>query len=330
MIKSSPAPKPRQSRSGGKYTASSSANIAKKILYFFSAVILGGVFSLSVNDGQFRFENFLYAQISQPVNDIVYATPATRSRENLDLAAKSAISLRIGATGRERTVYEKNTEDRLPIASLTKPMTAVVVFESPEFYNLDKQVAVSWAAASQNDVPVFGNLKPGEVYSVRQLLNLMLYYSSNDAAFALSEIMGEDRFVAAMNQKAAQMGIGETLFYNPHGLDLDDGKTNLSSAGELLVLVKYVLDRHPEIFAFSVKAGPYVTENGIFSLNLWDGHALIGGKTGYTEKAGGCMVLVFENAKHRRYINVLLGAVSPESRVVEMQKMINYSNNSGL
>jgi|GEM_PF-464914 D-alanyl-D-alanine carboxypeptidase (penicillin-binding protein 5/6) len=330
MIKPSPAPKPRYKVYGRKYVADAPANVAKRILYFAAAGTFSGLFFFAVNIGQVRFEDFLYAQISEPLDSIVYATPAARTKSELELDAKAAISLRIGATGRERMIYQKNTDGVLPIASLTKLMTATVVLETPEIYNLDKQVAISYAAANQNDVPVFGNLKPGEVYSVRQLLNLMLYYSSNDAAAALAEMIGEDRFVSSMNSKAAGIGLAKTTFYNPHGLDIADGKANLSSANDLLALVKYILKNHPEIFAFSIQPGPYLTENGIFSLNLWDGQTLTGGKTGYTELAGGCMISVFENAKHRQYINILLGAVSSESRVIEMQKLINYANNSAL
>lgn len=330
MIKSSRAPIPRRLAAGRKYIAKAPKNIAKKISYFMCAAVLSGMFAFGINSGQSRLEDFLYAQISVPLDNVAYATHSVSKKANLDLNAKAALSLRVGATGREKKVYQKNIDDQLPIASLTKLMTAIIVLESPEFYNMDKQVAIDWISASQDDVPVFGNLNPGEIYSVRQLLNLMLYYSSNDAAYALSEIMGKDRFVAAMNQKTIDLKLEKTIFYNPHGLDLDNGKTNLSSAEDLLVLIKYISENHPEIFSFSIKPGPYVTENGIFNPNLWSGQTLIGGKTGYTEKAGGCMVLIFENENHRRYINILLGAVSSETRVVEMQKLINYVNNSDI
>lgn len=328
MIKPSPAPRPRQKKSSPKNDTNRIGAIAKRLLIFVVAILSGGSLCFAINDGQMRFENYLYAQISQPINEIVYAVPKKQPKEELGLAAKAGISLRIDLPDQERVIFKKNADDVLPIASLTKLMTATVVFEHPEIYNAEKQIAISALGASQADVPVFGNLKPGEVYSVQELLGAMLFYSSNDAAYSLAEVIGVDRFTEMMNRKAKDIGLEKTGFYNSSGLDIDGGAANFSSAKDLLVLVKYILKSHPEIFSMTIHPGPYITENGIFSFKLWDKQTLIGGKTGYTEKAGGCMIAIFENENNRRYINILLGSASSESRVVEMQKMINYANNS--
>ncbi len=330
MIEPLPAPLPPRRLRGRNYNASAPGSVGKKILCFIGAGIFSGMLFAAINDGQLKLEDYLYAQISEPMNNVVYATSLPKNQSEINLAAKSALSLRIAANGREHLIYQKKSDEQMPIASLTKLMTATVILESPAVYDFDKQIVVSQIAARQDDVPSFGNLKAGEVYSVRQLLGLMLHYSSNDAAWALSESMGETEFVAAMNRKAADLGLDKTVFYNPHGLDLDNGSTNLSSADNMLLLVRYILKNHPEIFSLSIQSGPYVTENGIFNLKLWDGQNLVGGKTGYTEKAGGCMIIVFDGKNQRRYINILLAAESSETRVVEMQKLINYTNNSDI
>jgi len=328
MIKTLPVPLPSEKISNKKNGARLAADAAKRLSIFVFAAAMSGLLCFAINDGQFRFENFLYAQVSEPINEIVYATPKKTPKINLELNAKAGLSLSIAPSGKERIIFQKNIDDVLPIASLTKLMAATVIFENGEIYDREKQITVSEFAAGQVDVPVAGNLFPGQIYSMRQLLDLMLFYSSNDAAFSLAEVMGADQFTAAMNQKARDIGLMNTAFFNPTGLDIDGGQNNYSNVSDLLVLTKYILANHPEIFSITIQPGNYPTENGIFSFNLWDGQKLIGGKTGYTEKAGGCMIAIFENQTGRRFINILLGSLSPESRVAEMQKMINCDSNS--
>ena len=306
----------------------SAHEIFRRLFFFVFGIAMSGSMCLAVNDSQLGLENYLYAKISEPTENIILAKAVKEENPGLDLEAKAAYSLRIGTGGREKIIYRRNEDEVYPIASLTKLMAATVIFENPDYYDFDRQVTVSDEAAAQYDVPVFGNLNAGETYTVSQLLNLMLFYSSNDAAYALAEVMGTNQFVAAMNSKAADLGLVGAEFYNPHGLDLENGSTNHASAADLMILAKYILNNHPQIFDYSIKPGPYMTENGIFSLNFWDGNSLIGGKTGFTEKAGGCMVVVFKDDAGRRYINVILGASTPESRVNQMQKLINYANNS--
>jgi len=327
MIKSYPAPKPyRKSLQGDR--ARGAAMAAKRLFLFFAAMAFGGLSCLALNDGQLRFENYLYAQISEPIRQIEYEIPQKPLRPELDLDAKAALSLRIGASGRERVIYKDRENEILPIASITKLMTAAVVYDNPSIYNMDRPVVISRASAWQDDVPVYGNLKVGQIYTVRELLNLMLFYSSNDAAFALAEVAGSDKFIDAMNEKARILGLESTVFYNPSGLDGAGGNVNFSTAADLLKLSRYLLESHSEIFSLTIDPVTSLTENGLFAVNLWDGQALVGGKTGFTEKAGGCMIYIFENENHRRYINILLGSASSEARVAQMQKLVNYVNNT--
>jgi D-alanyl-D-alanine carboxypeptidase len=327
MIKPLPAPSPFKKAAPKKNDLNSASAITKRLALFFMACACGGLFSFAVNNGQIHLENYISAQISEPVSQITYMAPKAALVGDLNLDAKAVFSVRTNPAGKERMIYKKNIASILPIASLTKLMTATVVLENPDVYGMDNVCNISPAAASQDDVPVAGNLKAGETYSVRQLLSVMLYYSSNNAAWALSEVMGTDKFVAAMNRKAADLELGDTAFNNPTGLDPAVGGMNHSSAQDLMVLVKYILRAHPEIFSYTDTGQNYVTDNGIFDVNLWDGQKLVGGKTGFTDNAGGCMILVYDNSNGRRYVNILLGSTSAATRVAEMQKLVNFANN---
>ncbi len=300
---------------------------AKRLALFVFALAAGGSFCLAVDGGQKQIENYLAAQITKPINEMVFAAAPKILKSDFDVDAKAAICEKISADNRRQAIFKKNSDETLPIASLTKLMTAVVILENGDIYPLEKRIVVSQAAAAQPDVPVFGNLLFGESYSARQLLELMLFYSSNDAAFALADIAGHDRFVQMMNSRAKDLGLEKTKFQNSSGLDIGKEPANVSSADDLLALIGYILDNRPEIFSMTITPGPYLTENGLFGFNLWDGQALIGGKTGFTASAGGCLVAIFENGNEARYVNIILGTTSPEARVAQMQKLVNYANN---
>ncbi len=303
--------------------------MSKNLRFFFTAFTISAFWALGINISQKNVEDFFYAQISKPFeNPVLVKIPPKPKKPKLEINAESAISFKINKAGREKIVFKKDPEKTLHIASLTKLMTALIVLENtPEDdYNFKNPISISKEAESQEDVPIYGNLREGETLTVEKLLDLMLIYSSNDAAFALSEVIGKEEFVEKMNQKAQALGLENTHFVNPTGLDPEDQETipNYSSAKDLVSLSKYILKNYPLIFEISIKKGPYPTKNGVSDLHLSEGQKFIGGKTGYTEKAGGCMLVIFEDKKGSRFINIILGTESPEDRVKEMQKLINW------
>jgi D-alanyl-D-alanine carboxypeptidase (penicillin-binding protein 5/6) len=299
----------------------------KNLQYFSIALVVSFLYGWGLNISQKEMENFFYAKVSEPIQQIeLIKMPLRPKKPELEIKTESAISVKINKAGREKIVFKKNPLKALPIASLTKLMTSLIVLENTNDYNLSKVTTVSEAAANQEDVPVYGNLKTGESFTIEKLLELMLIYSSNDAAFTLSEVIGGEEFIDKMNLKAESLGLENTHFTNPTGLDPEESDLlpNYSSAQDLAELSKYILKKYPLIFEISLKPGPYPTYNGISNLYLLDSQDFIGGKTGYTEKAGGCMLSVLQDEKDSTFINIVLGADSSEERIPEMQRLINW------
>jgi D-alanyl-D-alanine carboxypeptidase len=287
--------------------------MSKGLKIFFISLFLSLPFWWGINLFNERLENYILAQVSVPIENIIFVPP--KRKPPLFLNAKSAISVKTDLENFEKILFAKEEKTPLPIASLTKLMTALVVFE--EGYDLNEKVLISKQAASQEDVPVFGNLKEGEGLKVEELLELSLVYSSNDAAFALSEKI--PNFVEKMNNLAKKLGMENTYFSNPTGLD-----SNYSTAQDLVKLTKYILKNHPQIFEISRRPPKYKLDNGIYSIFL--PKEIIGGKTGYTPEAGGCLLFIFRDEKEPNifYINLILGTKSIQGRVEEMQKLVDW------
>jgi len=303
----------------------------KNIKFFLITLLISLPLWWSANNFQGNLEKFFYAQISEPVGQIIEIK--LPQKPPLELKAKSAISIKIGRSLKEKTLFRKNTSEILPLASLTKLMTALVVLEDPN-YDLKGLVTVSKTAASQEDVPNYGNLKVGENFTVEKLLELMLSYSSNDSAYALAELIGVENFINKMNFKARELGITQTQFLNPTGLDPESlfyGQNtqryfNYSTADDLAVLAKYIFKNHPVIFETTLKKKAYTVNNGISDLVLADSQKMLGGKTGYTDEALGCLAFLFRDESGNVFLNVILGSPSVESRVKDAQKLINWIN----
>jgi D-alanyl-D-alanine carboxypeptidase (penicillin-binding protein 5/6) len=272
-------------------------------------------------------ENFLTAQITKPLEEINFVKIERPKKPPLELDVKAALSIRLNSQKKikEKVLFSKNEKEILPIASLTKLMTALVVIENQENYPFKEQIKISREAALQEDVPEYGNLKAGERKTIEELLNLMLHFSSNDAAYALAEKIGVGNFVNKMNEKAKEIGLENTHFSNPTGLDPENLKWSLenrdyfnySTAKDLVLLGKYILENYPLIFEFS---------NQKNKIQLLENQHLIGMKTGYTDEAGGCIFLIFSNDNGDYFLNVILGAKSKEERFFQMQKLVDWIN----
>jgi D-alanyl-D-alanine carboxypeptidase (penicillin-binding protein 5/6) len=299
----------------------------KSLIKFFIGIFLGGFLTYFINFSQIKLENFLTVQITKPLEEINFVKIERPKKPPLKLDVKAALSIRLNSQKKikEKVLFSKNENEILPIASLTKLMTALVVIENQENYPLKEQIKISREAALQGDVPEYGNLKAGERKTIGELLTLMLYFSSNDAAYALAEKIGIENFVNKMNEKTKEIGLESTHFSNPTGLDPENLKWSLenkdyfnySTAKDLILLGKYILENYPLIFEFS---------NQKNKIQLLENQHLIGMKTGYTDEAGGCIFLIFSNENGDYFLNVILGAKSKEERFFQMQKLIDWIN----
>jgi len=305
--------------------------MTKNIKYFFSAVLLSFFVFGGINFSQKNLESYLTAQMLKPFENMASFMPREKSKTPAPvLETDAAISAKILPDGTQKVLLDQNARKPLPIASLTKLMTALIVLEDPVNFNFSRVITISKEAAGQGNTPRYGNLTAGENYTLEKLLELMLVYSSNDSAYALSEIIGADSFVAKMNERARELGMDYTYFINPTGLDPRDksypaaNELNYSTAQDLTKLTNYILKNQPIIFALTKEGYNIPIENGISNLKLNDGQELVGAKTGFTKNAGGSILFVFQDAKKNIFINIILGAETEESRIQAMQKIINW------
>lgn len=237
------------------------------------------------------------------------------------IKAKAALSFLVTPEAAERILLDQGAGLRLPIASLTKLMTAHVALES---YDAEEIVIVSARAIAQEGPQ--GWLQQGQKITVKDLLYPLLLESSNDAAAALAEHGTAEVFMRRMNRQATILGLSSTSFVNSTGLDPEDpeGELNMSSAYDLAQLVIAIKEKHPEVFdILSLPAfGPYTNTNQFLRANGWHTKVL-GGKTGWTDRAQGCLILLLQSPKNKGYtIYVILGA---EDRFEEMRKLVDWT-----
>ncbi len=222
-----------------------------------------------------------------------------RTQQAPPLKAKAAL-LVDADTG--QTLYSLRSRDRLPPASTSKMMTALVVIDRAA---LDERVTVSARAAATEGSRM--GLRAGETLTVGDLLHGLLLPSGNDAAAALAEHVGgsEAEFVRLMNAAAATLELTETRFTDPHGMD---DATQWSSAADLMKIARAAMAR-PAFAAIVAKASATVAGHQLTNTNqlLGTNPQVDGVKTGTTDAAGECLVASLNQRGHRLFL-VLLGS----------------------
>jgi len=223
-----------------------------------------------------------------------------------------------------QTLTAANADERRDPASLTKLMTAYVVFGALRAKTIQpsQMVNVSERAWRAEGSRMF--IEPKRAVSVDELLHGMIIQSGNDASIALAELVGgsEDAFVARMNAEGARLGMANTHFANVTGLSAPE---HHSTAADLAKLAAAVINDYPEFYPlYAQKEFRY---NNITQPNrnrlLWTDASVDGVKTGHTEAAGWCLIA---SAKHgeRRVLAVVLGAASDAARANEAQKLLTW------
>ncbi|WP_111641334.1 D-alanyl-D-alanine carboxypeptidase family protein [Marinimicrobium alkaliphilum] len=228
-----------------------------------------------------------------------------------------------------RVLIERNADELLPPASLSKIMTVYIVASEIDQGRLNKSDLVrispnAWrkGGAASGGSTMF--LDPNSEVPVIDLLRGVIVQSGNDASIALAEhIAGsEDAFADVMNQKAALMGMNASSFENATGLP---GANHLTTARDMAVLARAMIREYPDIYRiYSERAYTY---NGIRQPNrnalLFRDDSVDGMKTGHTREAGYCLVASAQR-QDMRLISVVMGTSSAEARAVETQKLLAY------
>lgn len=216
-------------------------------------------------------------------------------------------------------LYEKNSQEKLPMASTTKIMTALVAIEACK---MDELVAIDDRAIGIEGSSAY--LHSGDVLTVEELLYALLLQSANDAAAAIAyHVSGEvEDFSTLMNEKAKMLGLTDTNFTNPHGLDDDEHYT---TARDLAIIAAEALSNEEIRDIVSTKKRCFITEDRtrIYTnhnklLSMYDG--CIGIKTGFTKRSGRCLVAAAER-DGLRFISVTLDAPGDWS---DHKEMLDY------
>ena len=243
----------------------------------------------------------------------------------LETSAKSSILIE-QSTG--TIISEEESHTRLPMASMTKMMTLLIIMENIESgkIKLDDMVPISENAASMGGSQVY--LSANTTMKLDTLLKSICIASANDATYAIAEYIAgtSDAFVKLMNEKAKELGLKDTNFENVHGLDSDN---HFSSAYDMAFIAKELLN-HPKILEYSSIYEDYITHpNGTNTwivntnklLNYYEG--LDGLKTGYTTKSGYCITATAKR-NNMRLISVVMGEENNKIRNQDTIALLNY------
>lgn len=245
---------------------------------------------------------------------------------------KTTASL-IGDANSGALFIAENIDEALPIASISKLMTFLLVKEKIDEgkFKLEDKVKVSVTASSEEGSSL--DLKAGEEISIKDLLDGLMIVSGNDAAVALAETVGEteSKFVTMMNEKASELGLKNATFTNASGLT-KNGQDNKMSTRDIFTLSKTIIEKYPEVLEYAkttVLEQPsrnFKKESTIPLVGEVEG--VDGLKTGHTDEAGYCLVSTMKIKKGEsefRIISVLMGAKTKADRAQYMKDMLNYA-----
>ena len=242
--------------------------------------------------------------------------------------APSASSVIVIEPTTGEVIYERNSHDRRHPASMTKIMTMLLVMEAIEnnMIKWDDIVTVSSNASSMGGSQIL--LETNEQMSVYDLFKGLAIASGNDAAVALAEKVAgsEEEFVKMMNEKAKKLGLKDTNFKNPHGLD---DANHYSSAYDMAMMAKELV-KHEKVFEFTSVYEDYLRKNTNREFWLVNTNKLVhfykgvdGLKTGYTNEAGYCITATAK-INDMRIITVVMGEPDSKTRNAEVSSIFDY------
>ncbi|MCK9578272.1 serine hydrolase [bacterium] len=217
---------------------------------------------------------------------------------------------------KRKNLFELNSDSSFPMASITKLMTAIVVIDN---YKLEEKIVIDEKSINTEGDPK--KLVENDVYTVKNLLYIMLVESNNEAAEVFANKIGRERFIRMMNKKAEIFKMKNTKYLNPTGLDIEDNEeTNTTSPNDIGTLVMHIINNYPLIANILSKSEYSIfNENGNLRTSnntnvlLAEDSDFIWGKTGFTEKAKGCLVIIsrppnFSFFEKNYIISIIMGA----------------------
>ena len=231
-----------------------------------------------------------------------------------------------------KVLFEKNADEKLAPASMTKLGSMLLIMEAIDSgtIKLEDKVTISKEAANMGGSQVF--LQEGEIYSVHDLLKGIAIASGNDAVVAMAEkIAGsQSAFVKVLNKRFKELGAVNTNFVNAHGLDAEG---HYSTAKDMSIIARELL-KHPKILEYTSIYEEYLEKNDGSRIWLVNTNKLVrfydgvdGLKTGFTTSAGYCLTATAKKDNFR-LVSVVMGEDSSENRSSDTVKMLNYAFNT--
>ncbi len=293
---------------------------------FFQKSFLALLFtlSLSVSLSVGSYPQTVYAQPTDESGDA-----ATSASSGPETSAESALLME-ASTG--TVIYEKNADERLRPASVTKIMTLLLIFEALENnqFTLEDSVTVSEHAASMGGSQVY--LEPGETQTVNDMIKCISIASANDASVAMAEFVAgsEPAFVDLMNAKAKELGMDNTTFANCCGLEAEG---HLTTARDIALMSKELITKHPQIHDYCTVWQDSITHHtrrGDSEFGLTNTNKFLkqytyanGLKTGYTSLSKYCISATAKKDS-LQLITVLMAEPDIKSRVKDLQTCMDY------
>jgi len=305
----------------------SNKEIGKGLIFLNGALVVAVILMVFV----------IYSKINKNINNgednIITKEDVPKAFKEISLLAKSAY---VYDLVNDDVIYSKDETIQLPLASITKLMTALTAVN---LIPKDSKITIRKEfLEEEGDTGLLAN----ESWKLEDLLDFSLMVSSNDGVRSVASVigafdlksqdydLGRKGFITKMNKKALELGLTQTYFINESGLDLGGVSGGYGSAEDISKLVEYILKNNPEILEatkyktlnIDSQSKTHVAKNTNTSLDSIPG--LIASKTGFTEMAGGNLVVVFSSSLGRPIIVVILGS-TVEGRFIDMKKLVDAS-----
>lgn len=271
---------------------------------------------------------FILVLLMAPTLVLASETKAVVKETSLNLAENASSAIMIEASS-GKILFEKNSHEKLAPASMTKMMSMLLIAEAIDdgIISWNQKVTVSENASSMGGSQIL--LETGEQMTVEDLFKGVAIMSGNDAVVALAETVAgtEDEFVKMMNEKAKELGLKDSVFKNPHGLD---DANHYSSAYDMSLIAKELV-KHERVLKYTSTYEDYLRKGTDRELWLTNTNKLTrfysgvdGLKTGYTKEAGYCLTATAKK-DGMRIITVVMGEPDTKTRNSETSSMLDYA-----